>query len=64
MRSCFWMNNFYDPSISGQESSCTCLQLYFGMQAACHIVPGGTDKSKGGDYENHLWHVKFGGLAN
>ena len=32
----FWMISFYDPSISGQESSCTCLQLYFGMQA-CRI---------------------------
>ena len=28
-----------------------------------HIVPGGTDKSNGGDYENRLWYVKFGGLA-
>ena len=28
-----------------------------------HIVPGGTDKSDGGDYENRLRYVKFGGLA-
>ena len=28
-----------------------------------HIVPGGTDKSNGGDYENRLQYVKFGGLA-
>ena len=28
-----------------------------------HIVPGGTDKSNGGDYENRLRYVKFGGLA-
>ena len=30
---------------------------------AAHIVPGGTDKSNGGDYENRLRYVKFGGLA-
>ena len=28
-----------------------------------HIVPGGTDKSSGGDYENRLQYVKFGVLA-
>ena len=28
-----------------------------------HIAPGGTDKSNGGDYENRLRYVKFGGLA-
>ena len=28
------------------------------------MVPGGTDKSEGGDYENRLWHVKFEGLVN
>ena len=29
-----------------------------------HMVPGGTDKSEGGDYENRLWHVEFEGLVN
>ena len=29
-----------------------------------HIVPGGTDKSKGGDYENRLRPDRFGGLVN
>ena len=28
-----------------------------------HIVPGGTDKSYAGDYENCFRYVKFGGLA-
>ena len=29
-----------------------------------HMVPGGTDKSEGGDYENRLRHVEFEGLVN
>ena len=33
------------------------------MEVVTHIVPGGTDKSNGGDYENRLRYVKFGGLA-
>ena len=28
------------------------------------MVPGGTDKSEGGDYENRLRHVEFEGLLN
>ena len=31
---------------------------------AGHMVPGGTEKSKGGDYENRLRHVEFEGLVN
>ena len=33
------------------------------LDVASHIGPGGTDKSKVGDYENRLRYVKFGGLA-
>ena len=39
------------------------MTLYVEWQYAIHIVPGGTDKSNGGDYENRLQYVKFGGLA-
>ena len=35
-----------------------------GQALSEHMVPGGTDKSDGGDYENHLRHVEFEGLEN
>ena len=35
-----------------------------GQKFILHMVPGGTDKSEGGDYENRLRHVEFEGLVN
>ena len=60
---CFIMVNLSDSAGLTSEYGIRQNISYQEINPADHIVPGGTDKSNGGDYENRLQHVKFGGLA-